>query len=105
MAKEQFINRAQEEHPAVTGNRPAGRASSHEAGEERKYSNKAWTSEREHIGSTSKAHVGADLGAAVEELHDQHPHKHHHLGPHHGQKHHIRHEPLHGLHPKRSHGR
>ena len=41
------------------------------------------------------------LHGAMRELHKQHPHKHDDLGPHHGEKHHIRHEPLHGLKPAR----
>jgi hypothetical protein len=103
--KEERQNRAQEAEPHTRGDRSPAKGSRTEVGEEKKYSNKAWSSERQKIGSTSKAHVGADLGSAVDELHSQHPIKHHELGPHHGKSHHDRHEPLHGLHPKSRHGR
>jgi hypothetical protein len=45
------------------------------------------------------------LKGAVKELKAQHPHSHESRGPHHGGKAHDRHMPLHGLHPKGSHGR
>jgi hypothetical protein len=102
--KEREQNRAQEAEPKVSGQRPA-KGSRSEVGEERKYSNRAWSSERQRIGPTSTAHVGADLGRAVDHLHDEHPIKPHQLGPHHGKDYHDRHEPLHGMHPKARHGR
>ena len=53
-----------------------------------------------------KAKVGTDtLGAAVKELHAQHPIKYDSLGPHQSGTRHDRHEPLHGMHPKSRHGR
>jgi hypothetical protein len=103
--KEGMMNRAEEEEPHTVRDRTPARAPKHAAGEETKYSNRAWTSEREKISGMGSAHVGADLGKAVDELHEQHPIKHHQHGPHHGKTHHIRHEPMHGLHPKRSHAR
>ena len=48
----------------------------------------------------SVLHTGG-LKGATEELHRQHPHHHHDLGPHHGGKEHERHEPLHGMRPGR----
>ena len=49
-------------------------------------------------------HSGS-LKGAVSELKSQHPYKHSDRGPHHGGKAHIRHEPMHGMHPKSRHGR
>lgn len=97
--KQGEINRAQEHEPKSGHHAPARGG----AGGEKKYSNRAWGDGRMEV--TSNPHKGSDLGGAVDELHEQHPHKHHDLGPHHGKHHHDRHEPLHGMHPKRSHGR
>ena len=45
------------------------------------------------------------LRGATRELHKQHPIAYHEHGPHHGTTHHIRHEGLHGLHSRGSHGK
>lgn len=45
------------------------------------------------------------LRGATKELASQHPHSYSDHGPHHGTKDHVRHQPLHGLHSKGSHGR
>jgi hypothetical protein len=44
------------------------------------------------------------LKGAVDELLKQHPIAHHDHGPHHGTDHHIRHQPLHGLHSSHDSG-
>jgi len=86
------MNRAEEAEPHAGHARPAA------------------TSGRHHdAGGEVKADIrGAQMGnptdksplhGAVKELHEQHPIAHHDHGPHHGTKHHIRHEPLHGLRP------
>ena len=123
--KARMIDRAQEHEPGGSGpgdtrEKPGGRKSSHEAGPEKHYSKEAWEGNpndynpiskkpggevHRPTGPKSEIHSGADLGHAMKELHRQHPHKHHEHGPHHGKEHHIRHEPLHGLHPKSGHGR
>ncbi len=52
------------------------------------------------VGNETKADMkSTGLGGAVAELHSQHPIAHHDHGPHHGQQHHVRHEPLHGMKP------
>lgn len=68
-----------------------------------------------NVGGETKANMrGALMGhpeennplrGATKELASQHPHSYADHGPHHGGKEHIRHQPLHGLHPKGSHGR
>ena len=105
MGKEGMQNRAQEAEPHTRADRSPAKGSRTEVGEEKKYSNKAWSSQRERVTGLGSSHAGSDLGAATKELHEQHPIKPHQLGPHHGKDYHDRHEPLHGLHPKSKHGR
>jgi hypothetical protein len=97
--KEEKQNRAQEHEPRSGHHAPARGG----PGQERKFSNRAFGDGRMEV--TSSPHRGADLGHAVDELHSQHPIKHHDAGPHHGKSYHDRHETLGGLHPKSRHGR
>lgn len=54
--------------------------------------------ERPAGGGPAGSAVGEhSLGAAIGELHAQHPKKYDDLGPHHGGDTHVRHMPLHGL--------
>lgn len=53
-------------------------------------------------GSMAEAAMNPLTGAR-KELERQHPHSYDDHGPHHGTTDHIRHEPLHGMHPKASH--
>jgi hypothetical protein len=53
--------------------------------------------ETPHGGAPGSAVGEHSLGAAIGELHAQHPKKYNDLGPHHGGDSHMRHMPLHGL--------
>ncbi len=63
------------------------------------------------VGNETRANMAGALGGsptdgnplthAMHELHSQHPIAHHDHGPHHGHNHHIRHEPLHGMTPRK----
>ncbi len=77
-------------------NRPAASKGGSEVGNERH----ADVRGAQEGGSRAEASHNP-LTHAVRELHEQHPIHYADDGPHHGTDHHIRHEPMHGLHPGR----
>ena len=84
-----------ETHSRVS-ERPAASRGGSEVGNERK----ADVRGAQEGGSRAEASHNP-LTHAVNELHTQHPHHYSDHGPHHGTDSHIRHEPMHGLHPGR----
>lgn len=87
------MNKAEVHEPKSGHERPARAAG---VGNERKADVKG----AQDGGSMAEAAINP-LRGAREELHRQHPIAHHDHGPHHGEKHHMRHEVLHGLTPKK----
>lgn len=92
--KEAMMNRAAAEEPKSGHRRPAPAAS---PGNERKADMRG--------AQLGQPEDGDPLRGASRELRSQHPEHHSDRGPHHGGKTHVRHMPLHGMHPKGSHGR
>ena len=92
------INRAAAEEPKREGNKRPAPATG--VGNERKADVKG-TQDGGSAAEARGSELHSGLSGAMRELHEQHPHKHHEHGPHHGTTDHIRHEPMHGMKPSR----